>query len=340
MAKNANQKLKILFLAQILHQQTDQEHPLSAQQLIKLLAQQGIMVERRTIYEDISMLKQFGMDIITVRKVQNQYYLGERDFQLAELKLLVDSVLSTKFITIPKSRQLIQKISALGSNYQAKTLQRQVHVQGRAKTINEKIYYTVDTLQTALEENKQIQFKYAQWKIDSKAPNNKKKEYRHNGKEYKISPWALLWDNEKYYTIAYDAKAKQIRHYRADKMEFLEIVQEKREGKERFEAIDMSRYTQTVFGMFGGEKIEIELQFANHLLDVVLDKFGNDITIYNVKEKTFCIEIEAVPSVQFIGWLVGLGLHVQVISPLSLRRQIRQELTNILGLYDENENFS
>lgn len=330
-----NQKAKLLLLAKILQEESDQEHPLTAKQLIGFLEEYGIAAERRTIYEDIALLQQLGIDIVVERKVQNQYYWGERDFQLPELKLLVDAALSAKFITPQKSQELIRKIGGLASKPQAQKLNRQLHVQGRTKTINEKIYYSVDALQTAIAENKQIQFTYFQWKVDEKAPNKIIREKKKNGEAYQVSPWALVWDDENYYLVAYNNSVNELRHYRVDKMENIMVLEEARSGEEIFAAIDIAKYTQTTFGMFGGKKTIIELRVDNKLIGAIVDRFGVDTTIYNVRDEKFCIKIEAVPSPQFVGWLIGFGEQIEVVNPPEVRKIIEKELKNILELYTE-----
>lgn len=328
-----NQKAKLLLLAKVLMQESDQEHPLTVKQLIAYLKENGISAERRTIYEDIEILQQFGMDIIVERKVQNQYYWGEREFQLPELKLLVDAAISAKFITPQKSQELIQKIGNLASKFQAKKLKRQLHVQGRAKAINEKIYYSVDALQTAIAEDKQIEFTYFQWKIEESAPNKIIREKKKDGKPYRVSPWAMVWDDENYYLIAYDKTVNEMRHYRVDKMENMQVLEESRLGAKVFGAIDMAKYTQTTFGMFGGKKIDVELRVDNKLIGVIIDRFGIDTVLYNVREGYFSVKIEVVPSPQFIGWLMGFGTQIEVVSPAELRQSIKNELESIIHLY-------
>ncbi|MDL2323866.1 WYL domain-containing protein [Ruminococcaceae bacterium OttesenSCG-928-A16] len=335
MAKSANQKIKLLVLLQILEQQTDQDHPFTVQQIIKALAQKGIAAERKTIYDDMEALQQFGADVVVLRGKSNQYYLGERRFQLPELKLLVDAALSAKFITAKKSGELIRKISGFSSVYQAQLLQRQVHVQGRVKTMNEGIYYTVDTLQTAMAQGRQIQFKYYQWAVDKTAPGQFTQNWRQGGTPYLVSPWALVWDDENYYLIAYDAPAGILKHYRVDKMESIETLDSAREGKDVFDALDMGEYTKRTFGMFGGEETEVELCFANRLIGVVIDRFGKDTRIFDVTKDTFTVRVQAVPSPQFTAWVLGFGAEAEVLAPPEIRQNIADTLAQVLPLYQK-----
>lgn len=335
MAKTANQKIKLLVLLQILEQQTDEEHPLTGQQLIAALAQRGISAERKTIYDDVEALQQFGADIVVSRGKCNLYYLGERRFELPELKLLVDAALSAKFITAKKSAQLIKKISGFASVYQAQLLRRQVHVQGRVKAMNEGIYYTVDQLQTAMATGRQIAFRYFQWEIDTAAPDFVARKWRHEGKPYQVSPWALVWDDENYYLIAYDAAAGILKHYRIDKIDGLQTLPDARDGREVFEALNMAEFSKRTFGMFGGTETEVELRFANRLLGVVMDRFGKDTRIFNVNGGHFSVRVRAVPSPQFTAWVLGFGPEAEVLAPAALRHEIAQTLRQVLPLYQE-----
>lgn len=334
MAKAPNQKTKLLVLLHILEQLSDEEHPLTVQQLINALAQRGISAERKTIYNDIEVLQQFGTDIVVLRGKSNSYYLGERRFELPELKLLADAALSAKFVTAKKSAELIKKISGFASVYQAQLLQRQLHVQGRAKTMNEGVYYTVDTLQTAMATGRQIAFLYYEWAIDPAAPARFGRRFRQGGALYRVSPWALVWDDENYYLIAFDAAAGIFKHYRVDKMERLAALDDPREGKEEFEKLDMAQYTRQTFGMFGGKETEVELRFVHRLIGVVADRFGKDIRIYDVDDTHFKIWIKAVPSPQFTAWVLGFGAEAEVLSPPELRRQIASTLQEVLSLYN------
>lgn len=272
MAGGSNQKLRLIYLAKIFMEKTDEEHYLTTTQLIDALSAYGISVERKTIYTDMESLRTVGLDIIgqQVGKVY-YYHLGGRQFELAELKLLVDSVQSAKFITEKKSNQLIKKLEGLTSKYEAKQLQRQVYVAGRIKAHNESIYYNVDQIHTAIGNNVKIQFQYFQWNV------NKEQVLRHHGKTYCISPWALSWDDENYYLVGFDNEADQIKHYRVDKMLKLKLTSEKREGEEYFKQFNMAAYAKKMFGMFGGEEEIVKLRCKNEFAGVIIDRFGKDV---------------------------------------------------------------
>ncbi len=214
MAKSPNQKLKLLYLMKILLEQTDENHRITMTEIIENLASYNISAERKSLYNDIESLRLYGLDIIGIQEGRTYfYYVGSRRFELAELKLLVDSVQSAKFITAKKSSELIKKLEGLASRYEASKLHRQVFVAGRVKTMNESIYYNVDRIQTAIGENSKITFQYFQWNVE------KKMELRHDGAVYKVSPWALSWNDGNYYLIAYDGEKGIIKHFRVENVE-------------------------------------------------------------------------------------------------------------------------
>ena len=197
MAKGQNQKRKLLYLLDIFRQETDEEHPLTLEQLREMLAARGVEAERKSLYDDLEQLRLYGADVVTVRDRQVRYYLGQRTFDLPELRLLVDAVQSSKFITHRKSLELIRKLESQVSRHQAGQLQRQVLVSGRIKSMNESIYYTVDELHNAMNNDRQVTFQYFDW------DTRKQKRLRREGAFYTVSPWALTWDDENYYLIAY-----------------------------------------------------------------------------------------------------------------------------------------
>ena len=229
-----NQKLKMLYLLKIFSEETDDLHPLTMPEIISKLAAYGVNANRKTLYLDFEELRNFGVDIISNKVGHDCYYnIGSRDFELPELKLLVDSVQSSKFITDRKSTELIKKLESLVSKYEGKQLQRQVVISGRVKAMNESIYYNVDKLHEAIGAGCQIRFKYYQWNVD------KQMELRKNGDWYQVSPWALMWDDEYYYLVAFDAGDGKIKHYRVDKMLSISVTKEKRLGQEQFKRFDM-----------------------------------------------------------------------------------------------------
>ena len=319
--KGENQKLKMLYLVQLFSRETDDAHKLTMPEIIAKLADEGVNADRKTLYQDFEELRRFGLDIISEKDGRNfYYYLGSRDFELPELKLLVDSVQSAKFITDKKSGQLIKKLESLVSKYEGSQLHRQVIIAGRVKTMNESIYYNVDKIHAAIGEDRQIRFKYFDWNL------KKEMEPRYDGKWYRLSPWALMWDDEKYYLVAYDSKHETIIHYRVDKMTQIGILDEKREGHEAFRKFNVAHYTNTLFGMFAGDETKVTIEAENRLVSVFIDRFGKDIIIAPIDDDHFRTTVTVAVSKQFFGWIMGIDGDVRVIAPDSVVKQIKAEI--------------
>ncbi|MCI8571092.1 MAG: WYL domain-containing protein [Lachnospiraceae bacterium] len=329
MAKSANQKMKLLYLLKILTEKSDESHCLSTQELISQLAAYGIGAERKSIYDDIECLIHFGYDIVNVKsRSSGGYYLAGREFELPELKLLVDAVQASRFITQKKSRELISKIEKLAGPYEGKQLQRQVFVAGRVKTENESIYYNVDRIHKAIQDNVPVTFTYLSWNV--------KKELtpRRQGKKYHISPWALAWQDENYYLIAYDDEEERIKHFRVDKMSRItELPGEMRKGVEAFGEFDIAAYTNRTFNMFGGEEETVALRLPENMIGIILDRFGKDIDIRMAGEGMVSVRIKAAVSRQFYGWLTGLGAEITVTGPEHVCRGYIDYLENIMRNY-------
>ena len=328
MAAGENQKLKMLYLLKILFEETDQDHGLSTQDIISRLESCGVNEDRKTLYKDFDELERFGLEILSEQNGRNVlYHLNDRTFELPELKLLVDSVQSSKFITEKKSRQLIRKLESLVSSHEAKHLHRQVLISGRVKTMNESIYYNVDMLHDAVNTGKQIRFHYGQWNVE------KKMELRRGGAWYQVSPWCLMWDDENYYLVAYDSEDQKIKHYRVDKMVHLSITKQPREGKEQFRQFDAAKYTKQVFGMFGGEVMRVSLEGRNSMVGVLIDRFGKDISIHPKDSEHFSASVEVAVSRHFLGWIIALGDGIRITGPERLVSQMREETLRLSNLY-------
>ncbi len=328
MAKSENQKQKLLYIAQYLMEQTDETHAVSTPQLIEYLASNGIKAERKSIYNDIDTLNDFGMDIIRSDEHRGGYMLASRPFELAEVKLLVDLVQSSKFITEKKSRELIGKLETLTSKYDAKAMQRQVEIVGRSKTHNENIYYNVDVIHNAIHKNVKIRFHYFDWDI------NKKMQLRHDGAWYEVSPWKLTWDDENYYLMAFDEKSNEIRFYRVDKIVDISLTETERVGKDAFENMDLAAFSKKTFGMFAGDEKTVRLRCENSLAGVMVDTFGADIALRPDGNDHFIARMDVIVSSQFFGWLAGLGARVEIISPDDVRDEYKSYLDNIISRYD------
>lgn len=324
MAKSAGQKLKLLYIIKLLSESTDETHPASTADIIAYLEANGIHSERKSIYDDIAKLCDFGYDIVQLHSRQGGgYYMASREFELAELKLLVDAVQSSRFITSRKSRSLIKKLETLAGKQDAGKLQRQVYVVGRIKTENESIYYNIDNIHRAIQENRQISFAYLDW-------NLKKELVPRAGGERTVSPWALIWRDENYYLAAYDAADDLMKHYRVDKMGEVTVLTEAREGMELFAKTDPAAYSNLTFGMFGGEEETVTLQFPNRLAGVVLDRFGREAEIRPMTDRVFRVRVRVAVSGQFFGWLAGIGREAVIISPAGVKKQYQERLADIV----------
>jgi len=329
MSRGNNQKLKLYYLAKILEEQTDETHYITMPDIIKRLEELDVTAERKSIYKDIEELDRFGLEVEGVKQGKNYYYhvIG-RQFELAELKLLVDVIQSSKFITAKKSKVLINKLETLCSEHEARQLSRQVFVQDRIKTMNESIYYSVDAIHSAISDNKQIRFKYYNWNAA------KEMELRRNGEFYQVSPWALIWDDENYYLVAFDAEAYKIKHYRVDKMLKISTVEEGRLGKEHFEQFNVANYSRKNFGMYGGREETVTVLCDNSLVGVFIDRFGKDISIQAEDEKHSRIRFTVAVSGQFFGWIFALGSGVRIIGPSSVVEDIKSESNRIFAQYN------
>lgn len=327
MARGAKQKLKLPILERTLLQETDDEHPITTQALISTLARSGVTAERKSIYDDIDALRELGLDVQSRKGKTPGWYVGERTFQLPELKLLVDAVQSCKFITRRKSDELICKLAQFSSRYQARMLQRQVYVAGRAKSMNEGVYYSIDKLHSAVAGGHAVTFRYFEYNV------RKEKVFRRDGKRYPVSPYGLIWDSENYYLVGYDHVNHDLRHYRVDKMADLVITTLPLGGGSFLEGFHMASYAQKHFGMFRGEEGQIRLRCANQMVGVVLDRFGQEVMLIPDGEDHFTVTVSAVVSPPFWGWLFGLGDQVRLLSPSWAVDRFKGQLAAIMGQY-------
>lgn len=330
MAKSQNQKLKLIYLARLMQEKTDDEHGLSMSEIISELSLCGVKAERKSIYDDFEALRSIGVDIEknTIGN-RTEYYLAGREFELPELKLLVDAVQSSKFITRKKSEALIKKIEGLTSKYEAKKLSRNVHVTNRIKNMNESIYYTVDDIHNAINRDKQISFKYFKWNADGE------KELRRGGKTYQVSPWALTWDDENYYLVAFDAEAGMIKHYRVDKMMKMTVLQERREGAQHFKDFDMALYSKKMFGMYNGRDEFVTLRCKNQMADPIINRFGQDVLLRKVSgEDSFDVTVKVAVSPVFLTWVMNFGGDIKILSPDHVAKEQVELAKKIIAAYE------
>ncbi len=323
--KQSNQKLKLLYLMKMLLEQTDEEHFLTVPQMISELSKVGISAERKSIYDDLECLQLFGLDICMKKSKTTDYFIGSREFELPELKLLVDVVQSSKFITHKKSMELISKIERLASRENAKKLQRQVYVTNRVKTLNERIYYNVDKIHEAIAENRQITFKYFDIGL------NKNKIYRRDGDVYTESPVALTWDDENYYLITYKEKYDNYTHYRVDKMEEIELCEDKRVLADK--PFDLSSYAKKTFQMFGGEETDVSIIFENELIGVVYDRFGTNIPVVKEDDEHFRCSVKVAVSPVFLSWVISFGKRAKIVSPDDVQKKLKALIKEVSNQY-------
>ncbi len=335
MPRNPNQKLKLLYLLKILQERTDDEHAITLAQILEALSGYGITAERKSIYDDLEALRVYGVDVEMRKEKNYEYYIANRSFELPELKLLVDAVQSSKFITHKKSNELIKKVEGLASVHQARQLQRQVFVQNRVKTMNESIYYNVDQIHNAISQGVKVSFLYFEWAVSFTTKERIKKRPKRGGERYAIRPWARTWDDENYYMIGYDSESKKIKHYRVDKMQSIELTDEKRDGQRVFQKFDMAQYSKMTFGMYGGDEEEVKLRFHNNLIGVVVDRFGKDVFLSQDGNDGFTISVKVMASPQFFAWVFGLGEDVRILSPPGVVKQFKKHAKKIMKQYKD-----
>ena len=328
MARSPFQKLKILYVMDYLLKNSDEQHPVSMARLIADLEARGISAERKSIYDDIECLREYGLDIISTGTGKNSgYYVSSRDFELPELKLLVDSVQCSKFITHKKTMSLIKKIGGLASVHDAQLLNRQVYVKNRIKTMNESIYYNVDEIHRGIAENRKIRFHYFEYSVQ------KERRFRRDGAWYVISPYSLGWDDENYYLVGFDSEAGIIKHFRVDKMADIGITDEARDGQDSYAALDMGVYARKTFGMFTGEETTVKMRFEKELVGVVLDRLGRDVMLIPDGEDHFTVRTEVVVSPQFYAWIFGFAGRAEILSPDAVIKGMQAQLEKVAEQY-------
>ena len=329
MPRGSNQKFKFTYLMKIMAEKTDDEHSLTMPQILEELEKYEVSSERKSIYEDFKDMSKLGIDVIKEQRGRETFYhIAGREFELAEVKLLIDAVQSAKFINQKKSKSLISKVKNFVSEHQAKQLQRQIVINDRVKTMNESVYYNVDDIHTAINQNRKIKFKYYKWDIDKKLVE------RHGGSYFIVSPWALLWDDENYYMIAFDDWDNKIKHYRVDKMMYIEVGNDERAGKEEFKNFDMAKYSKATFGMYHGEKTKVCIKFANHMCGVFIDRFGKDTLFRKIDENHSELIADINVSPQFFGWIFSLGNDVEIVSPKEVVNELREYTKKFIMKYE------
>jgi len=325
MAKSEKQKQKLIRILELLYTRTDFEHGLAVKEIIDYLEEYGINAERKSIYDDFLTLSELGFEIDSLRTRPPRYYLANRIFELAELKLLVDAVQSSKFITERKSRELISKLELFAGSHGAGELSRQVYVEGRAKTMNKATLYIIDMLHSAINSNKSVTFKYFDYN------SKKEKILRHGGELYDVSPAALIWSDENYYLVAFDNGTGIRKHYRVDKIQELSVTDRARLS-EALKAFNSADYTQKVFGMYGGREELVTLDCDESLAGVIIDRFGSEHTFIKT-DKGFSVSLRVMLSPNFYAWIAGFGNRICIKAPSYVSEEYVRILTQTLELY-------
>lgn len=321
----ANKKLKLLYLAQYLQEETDERHPRTLQDMIAYLERCGISAERKSLYDDLELLRLYGMDVQSVRGKSYGYFLGDREFQLPELKLLIDVVQASPFLTQGKSMELISKLEKLTSRPNARQLRRQVYVMDRVRTHNERLYYAVDGLHTAINDDRKVTFRYFDWTASGG------KSYRRDGALYETNPVALCVDRH-YYLVAYDPAIQDYRHYRVDRMEELTVSDRPRDPLPA--DFDLGKYVRRIFDMYNGRTETVRLRFDRALINVVMDRFGADGHIHPDGERiAVTAPVEVGPT--FYGWLFQFGAQAEIVSPDAVRRDFALHCQAALSAYPD-----
>lgn len=329
MPKSDNQKLKILYIWDYLQKNSHEENPVRAAELIAMLENQhDIRCDRKTVYSDIAALTDYGVDIVSVPGKNGGYYIASRNFELPELKLLIDAVQSSRYLTEKKSRELIEKLCSQCNESDAKLMRRNVVVSGRVKSMNETIYYNVDAIQEAIVENRQISFRYFDWDL------NLQRRYR--DKDYQASPYGLCQDNENCYLLGFSQR-HGITSYRVDRMSDIRILDEKRTPCPELTGKALNDHANQLFQMFSGDKVQVKMRFHRSLLNVVVDRFGRDVMLIPDGPEHFTFLASVVVSPMFLSWVIGFGSLAKILHPQSVAEQCRQMCLEALAQYDTAE---
>ncbi|MGN0487375.1 MAG: helix-turn-helix transcriptional regulator [Acutalibacteraceae bacterium] len=333
MADRGYTKMKLLYIKEYLEKASDEDNPVSVDDIADMLEDKGISCERKSIYSDVKTLKEYGMDIISVRQPKTGYCICSRDFELPELRLLIDAVQAANFITPKKTKELISKISTLCSGSQAKMLERQVYIEKRHKCTNEEIYYNIDIINRAIQSGKRISFTYIKRRLDMEESKVITDE-----KEFTVSPYAMIWNGDHYYLIGNNQKYDNLMHTRIDRMKKVEILEERARSFSEVSPyrsyFDSADYSGKIFNMFSGDTQTLEISCDSSILEEILDRFGTDATIrVGGSENRFMLITKCVVSEGLVSWVMQFGDKIEVIEPQSLRKKIKSRAEEISGLY-------
>lgn len=328
MRKGSMQKLKYLILLDILRRETDSEHPMSTNTIIKRLAEYGIECSRGTLYLDIKSLNDYGFEVLCNRSTSNEYYVEDRTFDLPEIRILMDAVQATSFITPKKTLELLDKIATLGDRHRAELLKNDTVIYNTIKHTNERIYYSINEITLAINQNKKVVFRYFDYS------ENKEKVYRKDGRNFCLNPIAMMINNDNYYLVGYNDFYKKILHYRIDRMTDVRMTSHDKVEYQGEIEFDLEKHHKQLFGMFSGEEKKVTIQFDKSLIDIVIDKFGEDIELNIRAEGSIWIEPIVQVSPQFIAWVNSFEDNMKVISPKKVVEKVKESLLLSLSQYD------
>ena len=322
-------KIRILYLMDILNRFSDEEHPLTTNQIVRKLSElYGIPVHRTTVPKDVSILQEYGMDIVVSHSTQTKYFVGKRMFEEPEIKLLIDAVNASRFITEKKSRQLIAKLKSLTSIYRAESLRGNMVIADHMKPANEKVYYIADAITDAVSEERQIAFQYYEYS------GTKKKVLKNGGEIYQISPYGLVWSRDYYYVVGYSRKHKKVVSFRVDRIASTpEILPESADPQP--EDFELARYAKEVFNMFDGERVTVELRCDNSLMKTIIDRFGEDVDVRPWDESSFLLRANISASPTFYGWVFGFGGKIRIMGPERVAEEYRKMVLSAESLTSE-----
>lgn len=330
MAKNENSKERVFKLIEILMRFTDEEHPKTLPEIISILSDHGVVAERKTLYSDFAFLEKIGIPVLKKRDSTTRYYVESRLFELAELKMLVDAVQSSKFITAEKSREIISKLEIFLSVYSSNELSRQIYVEDRIKTLTDSSMEVIDTVHNAINSKLKLSFRYFEYDVD------KKKKLRRNGEKYIVTPLSLMLSEGNYYLVAYEEESDLIKHFRVDKILDSVVISEKASSATKCEKFNPGDYSQKVFSMYGGREELVTIECREKLAGVMIDRFGT-APVFHKTDFGFKFTLRLMVSPTFFAWVMGFGKDVRILSPVSVRDELRDIILSTLMLYDQQD---
>lgn len=325
--KTEGQKMKLFLLKEILETETDTEHGITMKRILECLSMHGIQAERKSVYDDLRTLRENDiLDVVGPQGKDKEYSVAGRTFENSELKMMIDALQSSKFLSENRTRDLIRKVETLCSRHEANSLQRHVVIANRVKSSSKSLFHNVDAIHAAMSNGVQISYRYFNY-----GPNQDK-IYRKNGDRYTVSPWEMIYVDDNYYLLAWDTY--KFKHFRVDRMEDVQLTHMPRVAQEEFQKIDMSAYTKYTFSMYGGEPQPVTMVFDNDMAGAVMDRFGSRIMMMREDDAHFRITVNVAVSGQFFGWVFGLGKKARIVAPESVKEQLKKELAAVMEGYE------